>query len=154
MSLNLTDGKPDGTMVTKTNDRATSQMASVRIRETENRAARKSNVVLFNIPLSESVDGERRKTHDITYVEILCKDCLKVEIQCRQAICLGKKGNDMRPLKVTLENESDVRSILKAKWNLKENEKYRAISIKKDMTPLEREEIRKLVRLKESRQRE
>lgn len=147
------DEQLDGTKALENNETMASQMASAGIREMANRAARKSNLVLFNVPLSRSEDGETRKSDDKSYVETLCQKCLEVEVKCRQAVRLGKKGDEMRPLRVSLENEADVITVLKAKRKLKESE-YRDIGIKRDMTPLEREEIRKLVRLKENKQKQ
>ena len=93
---------------------------------------------------------------DEDYLNTLCEKVLKVQADFSQVVRLGKKSDTSRPIKVTTRSASDLTSILRATKLLanKGNEEYSSIIIKKDMTPLERDERRALVKLKKQKQME
>jgi hypothetical protein len=133
---------------------ASSLAASAGIKEMANRVARKQNIVLFNVPMSNSDIASERKDHDAAFFERLCRDGLGIQVETSQLVRLGRKDDAMRPLRITLIQEADVVKVLKAKKKLNGNDQYKAISIKKDLTPLERQERKKLMSLREAKQRE
>ena len=69
---------------------------------------------------------------------------------------LGKKGDKPRPLLITYDSPEAASTILKQAKALgkEENKQYKGIAVKKDMTPLEREEYKKLIQLRNQKREE
>ena len=126
------------------------------VREMAEREARKDNLILFNAPVNDSEEPETRKEADFKFFKQLCSQGLGLEsaVDPKKIIRLGKRGDDKRPMKVTLKNSDQVSQVLRATKSLKNKEEFKQISISRDRTPLEREESRALWKLKESKQQE
>lgn len=108
------------------------------IREVTERESRKSNLVLFNIPELNNSSKAEQTTSDVTTVnEIL--DSLNVPLTIQAATRLGKYDPTnlqlKRAIKVTLPQPSNVYDVLRNCKKLKNNEKYKAVTIIKDRTP-------------------
>ncbi len=82
------------------------------------------------------------------------------EVTIRKSVRLGKKKEDSdenpRPLRVELESVQSKNLITREASKLSDHpsEEMRKIFIKKDMTPLERQEWKDLAKVKEARQAE
>lgn len=150
---------------TKTNQEVQDQVnkctraaASCAVKEIQDREERKYNVILYQVPESEESEPLARKDQDTKYLETLCKDALQVKVEFTNVIRLGKISDHVkiRPVRAIMNSVPQVTSILQAAKKLadQENASYRNISINKDMTPLEREEIRELLEIRNNRQRE
>lgn len=126
------------------------------VKEMAEREARKNNIILFNAPIFSSEDPAVRKEADLSFFKNLCSQGLELnaEVECQKIVRLGKKGADKRPMKVTLGNSDQVTHVLKAAKNLGTKTDLKHISISRDRTPLEREESRALVKLRETKQAE
>lgn len=129
------------------------------LKEMQDRSRRKQNLIIFNIPECSSEDREERKLYDISEAVDIFND-LKIESSVSNPVRLGLRATDSkypRPLRISVPDEETKWKIIKDAKNLatlgKENRAK--IYIKRDMTPLEREQdavIRK--KLVEMRQRE
>lgn len=126
------------------------------VKEIKDRDSRKTNIVWFGIPESVSEEATTRKQEDIDGVKELCDSVLEVSVEIKQAKRLGKKADKSRPLLVTLENADQVSNVLKNSRKMSEhsNERIKKVSVKRDMTPLEREQFRKLVKLRNQKREE
>ena len=72
-------------------------------------------------------------------------------ISCKR---LGKKDTEakgVRPLLVTHHEETQVKKILREAKSLRDKEKYKGIYVKKDSTPLERQNLKRLLTLRDQR---
>ena len=130
--------------------------AKVSVKELHEREVRKSNIVLFNIPESTSEDTDIRKEEDLRHVTELCK-ILNVENNFGKLIRLGKKTEKDRPLKIVASDSSTANDLLRAAKNLAnvdESSIYKKVGINRDLTFLEREERRALVREKIKKMKE
>ncbi len=134
------------------------------VEEVKEQERRKCNVVLFNVPESDSVDTETRRQHDVEVVQELMKEGIMktAEIKTdtrgmKMVTRLGKKENNkVRPLKITFTSEEGQKMIL---WNAKnlsesKNEMHKKVVIKPDLTQFQREAERKLVQEKKRRNQE
>lgn len=78
------------------------------------------------------------------------------DIEVKNVVRLGKTNSDNtkpRPLKVTLKNKEDVQKVMANLTKLKDaEEKFRRISVTKDLTQEERAQIKQKV--EEARQKE
>lgn len=119
--------------------------------EMTERDKRKANLVWFGVPESNSDDTQTRKIEDTRFVKKACSQALGVEVEivnCKRLHSHSKKvkeGKDKRPMLVTLRDSNQVDKVLKEARKLKDNEVFRGVFIKKDFTPLERAEMKKLV---------
>ena len=122
----------------------TAQVASVSMKELKEREDRRANIVFFNIPESAS--------DSIDHVEKILS-FLEVDQELTKPVRLGKKSEHPRPLRLAANNLEAVGEILKAarKMANMENPMYKKVGINKDMTFLERQEHRAL--LKERKRR-
>ncbi len=125
----------------------TTATASLSMKELQDRENRKSNLIFFNIPESTEDDVNARKLHDVDEIKGLC-EALGAEVEVDKPVRLGPKSEKIRPLRVHVSDPSMISDVLKAARNLPtlENEVHRKIAIRKDMTFLEREEFRELVK--------
>lgn len=125
-------------------------LATDSIAEIRDRESRKQNVIFFNVPESDHEDPEERRIYDQAQVHHVCSNVLEVDCELSNVIRLGKKTDSSRPLRATTTNLKQTQDILRASRKLAEHssEEVNKISLKRDMTPLEREEMRKLVKIR------
>lgn len=131
-----------------------SEVAMQSLEELRQREGRKTNILIYNITESNSENNDERKEYDKEVFHKIC-DAIEVQAEAQKILRVGaKQNNKARPMKVILRNEEQQREILSSARKLGEqNEELRKISIARDMTPLEREEMKKLVKLKQEKQR-
>lgn len=159
-------------VISKLGDKS-QHVANVGVKEIEEREARKTNLILFGVKESVAADIEQRRTDDVRLFNNICTEVLGVSVDVKRVSRLGKRSqgtsqnqsqpernsqlgerphSNSRPMLVSLtskEQVAEVLSLSKKLWECKQDE-YRAISMKRDMTPLEREELRELVKQKKS----
>ena len=125
------------------------------LREQHDRESRKHNIIVFRVPESVSDNRDEVQNHDVSFLNSMAEN-IQAPINVRKTFRLGKKEGHDRPLKVELESEKEVINTLRAakKLNQSSNPTMKNIYIKKDMTPLEREEQRKLVKMRDRLQQE
>ncbi len=119
--------------------------ASLSIKEIRDRDSRKANLILFNVPECDNEDTSARKTHDLEEVKCLCK-ALNCEDTFDKPVRLGPKSDKARPLKVIASDPALVTQMLKSAKNIPNLEGYKKVGLKRDMTFLEREEHRVLIK--------
>jgi hypothetical protein len=126
-------------------------------REMEDRDNRKNNLIWFGVPESGSNDLEERKEDDRRYILNLGKNILELNsLEVKSAKRLGRKGDNARPLLTTMGSTPQVYSVLKQAraFSDDKNKDFNHISVKKDMTPLERKDQRKLVIIRNQKREE
>lgn len=123
-----------------------------KINEFRESNARKANVIMYNVPETESELAEVRKTKDMEIVEELCNIMDTSPNNVRNAIRLGKinKENDVekkeRPLKVSFDDERHKGQFMKNLKNMASvEERLKRISVVHDMTIKERQQNKELV---------
>lgn len=127
--------------------------------EIDERSRRKNNLIWFGIPEDNSEQAEDRIKADKTKVDDILKSVFDVKDSgaVAKARRLGaKKGGTPRPLLTTMDSSDRVSEVLKNARQLghQENTQYKNVAVKKDQTPLEREEHRRLVMLRNSKREE
>ena len=127
-------------------------------KEIQDRESRKDNLVWFGIPESASEEAEVRKQDDLTFVSQLGEKVFgfKDPEVFKKARRLGQKGDKPRPLLTTVDSSVRVSEVLRQAKELgqEKHKEYKQVSVKKDMTPLEREEQRRLVQLRNQKRDE
>ena len=125
------------------------------MREMTQRDIRKTNLVVFNLPESEAEDAENRKSHDKERFLQLCDEMdiegitvtgvtrLQASAQRGQAGATNVNPAP-RPLRVRVESEAMRTKVVNQGRVLRmsENESTRQVFLKRDMTPLERADMR------------
>ncbi len=136
-------------------DNCTSNAASMSCKEILDREDRKCNIVLLKVPESNKSDGKARQSDDEKMFSNIC-GTIGVDVTATKVIRLGKPTTNVRPMRVTLNDTNQVKDILKSARKLNEarDETHKAIIIKRDQTPLEREETSKLLQERYLKQRE
>ncbi len=132
-----------------------SEAAKLGVKEIQEREARAKNIVFFNVP--ESKNDKNQDEEDVEFVDNLCKDVLKNDFPYSKIVRLGKKKeNHTRPVRITLESRDQHEALLKSAKNLRNfrESQYKEISIRPDLTPLERQDMRVLVQEKKKKQAE
>lgn len=111
------------------------------------RERRKNNLVWFGVPESDAKEVEERVAADSTFIEDLCGRALAAKVDIISCKRLRSKGGKdvARPLLVTVKESAQVSGILKEARKLRNNDKYKGVFVKKDSTPLERVEMKKLL---------
>lgn len=164
----IIEKKVEGLMTAQVNveeivTHAKSEAANSGLKEMEDRDMRKANLILFGVEESDSATASVRKEEDIKKLEEICSKGLEVDITVKQVKRLGKFEKDLpdgerkpRPVLAALGSQQNVVDALKAskKLTTHTDRKFHAVSIKKDMTPLEREEMRNLVKLRDAKRAE
>ena len=125
------------------------------MREMKQRDQRKQNLVVFNMPESEAEDAENRKSHDKERFLQLCdemdlQDIIVTGVTRLQASAQqGPAGTESvnpapRPLRVMVESEAMRAKIVNngKVLRMSRNESTRQVFLKRDMTPLERADMR------------
>lgn len=131
-------------------DKKLSESTSQSVSEMNERELRKPNLIFFNLPESDKAEPKDRISEDREQVKGVL-DFMEVGgCEFQQPVRLGTKGETPRPLKVRFKQQEDCVRILKSAKKLQGSDTY----ISRDMTPLEREERRALVKLKNRRQEE
>ena len=87
-------------------------MVSSYINEEKEKSKRHLNVIVHNIIESLSEDPKIRLKHDIDSVSSIFHKHLTVPATITKVICLGKKSNKPRLLKISVASESDKASIM------------------------------------------
>ena len=102
------------------------------INEINDRNWRQNNILIFNMPESQSneVAEDLRKIRDKFNI-------IKPNITIKKTIRLGKKSEKPRPLKVVLDSPSDATLILKNRKKFEPENK-----IKPDWTPIQQQYVR------------
>lgn len=144
-------GKKGEEVVKGKADRGKGEDDSVKpLAEMAERDRRKANLVWFGVPVSNSDDAQTRKSDDTIFVKKACSQALGIEVEIASCKRLhsqsqGSEGKNKKPLLVTLKDGTQVDSVLREARKLKDNETFKGVFIKKDCTPLERAEMKKLV---------
>lgn len=124
-----------------------SQAVSSCMSEEKEKQKRKLNLIVHNLPESTLDEGQQRKSDDICKTTDIFKEVLQVNSKVTNAVRIGKKGDKMRLLKITVETEKDKANILRNAIKLRSDslpEYRRKIFITPDMTPRERDENKAL----------
>lgn len=124
-----------------------SQAVTSCMTEENEKQKRKLNLVVHNLPESTSDGGQQRKRDDINKITEIFKDVLHVTPKVTNAVRLGKKGDKMRLLKISVETEKEKASILRNAVKLRGDslpQYQKKIFITPDMTPKERDENKAL----------
>lgn len=122
------------------------ELAENSIRELQDRESRKTSLVFFNLEESAKADADQRKEDDLEKIRVtLSKLSLTAPLQ--KPTRLGT-GNKPRPLRVTVGSHEIARNIVKEARKLEKIKGFENVYINSDMTPLERENRRKLTRKK------
>ena len=102
--------------------------------------------MLHDVAESDSTVPEERKKEDTDKAKDIIENGLCCEGEIENCKRLGaKKANTTRPLLVRLGNQDQAEKCLKSWKNMKENKDFEKIGIQRDMTFLERAEMKKLV---------
>ena len=150
MEKNMSELKENTTQNKSTSDVKTVIQDSTN--EMEEREKRKTNIIFFGIPESKSTDSELRRSEDMETVNRLGKEVFEVEESVFLKSSRIGKPNDKstRPLKVVVDSADRVNHILKSAKKLGDEEfkEFKHISIQRDMTPLELEQNKKLLKIR------
>lgn len=121
------------------------EAAAANMKEISERDSRKNNIIIFNLKESEKDDPKNRIDEDLEQARALLH-AIQVKVPIQNPVRLGKKpGDKPRPLRLSTSSPENVKEILKGAAKLQEVDQYKGIFINKDLTPLEREAIKKLV---------
>ena len=110
---------------------------------------RKNNIIVYNVPESNSEDGAERSKQDrevIRELAKICKENWKKE-DIVSAIRLGKRNANgrSRPLQIKLNSEEKKKALFKNLVHLKNApDKFRNMSIQNDLTKKQRVKEKKL----------
>ena len=117
--------------------------------EMEDRIRRKTNLVMFRAPEETDLPIKERKTKDSTFVKDILEE-IKTEHKPIDVRRLGTTKSDPdndpkpRPIRMTFPTEAARDEVLaafhKTRKRKDENTKCSKVSIRKDLTPLERKE--------------
>ena len=126
---------------------------TVKVHELESKVDRSCNVVLYNVPESNSEDVEQRKEHDVKKVNDITRVLCGEDVQCKveKVFRLGRRAAqvpedtgedkiiDRRPrlLLVKFEKKEDADMLFKNRFGLKDNG-YTNTYINRDMSLEER----------------
>lgn len=128
--------------------------ADKNLEEMELRDLKKLNIIFFNVEESKAVTKEDVKKEDMTNLTKI-QDVLNTSATFSNITRLGARiSGKVRPIKVTLNNTSEHQEILKAAKKLNTDTVFNQVYISRDMTPLERDSSRKLVKERKEKQEE
>ena len=113
--------------------------------EIQDRDRRKNNIIIFNVKECTGDNTDVRKEYDMAEVTELLSNEMNVMTTVTNPVRLGPKKENMqwpRPLRITVDSEATKWKILKELKNLQASgeETVKRIFMKKDMTPMEREQ--------------
>ena len=116
------------------------------VKEIDDRMSRKRNIVFYGVAESQSTESEIRKREDTEKAIHIIENGLHSEGEIENCRRLGgKKAETSRPLLVRLKSQDQAEKCLRSWRTMKENEDFKTIAMKRDMTFLERQEMKKLV---------
>ena len=137
-------------------DEKMNDATTVCLDEFREREGRKLNIMLFNVPESEKEDPEDKKKDDMEFLRILMSE-INLTVPFSQVIRIGvaeKTRGVPRPMRARTTCITDQRKILNAASILRDTEYYKDTYIKRDETPLERAQKKKLNVLRKSKTEE
>ena len=132
-------------------------------KEMEDRGHRRNSVIFFGVQESTSSDPEVRKEEDKKNTVDITRNGLGCNVEISHTRRLGAKDMDTtsgkkvpRPLLVKVQDQRQAQEMLRSGRRLRDHEdtRFQAISVRKDVTFLEREEMRKLVSLRNQKRAE
>jgi hypothetical protein len=132
------------------------EAATTSVQEIQERRNRVNNAMVFKLSESTKAAPEDRKADDIIQINEICK-ILGVQVDVMQATRIGKKvGDRMRPLKLVLQSRQQVDNLVRSSKKLQEcaKKEFERVVIKNDMTPMEREEMKTLLRIRDQKREE
>ena len=120
------------------------------ISELEAREERKLNLVIFNVGESDSADGIIRKKEDTETVQVVLAQIEVAPVVITDCRRLGPYRRDLaarkpRPLRISTESVAQKDAVLKSAHRLRELDGTKNIVIRKDLTPLQREQEKNLM---------
>ena len=121
------------------------------IKEMTQREERRQNLVLFNVPESDSVESEDRKMHDSVFLKDI-QSAMGTNAKLSNVIRIGVYNDQNRPLRVKTSSPQDHRDMLSSAKKLQESDDFKEVYISRDMTPLERDQWKALVRERKEKQ--
>ena len=108
-------------------------------------------MIFFNIPESNKETSDERKVDDTKHVKAISNQ-INCDLTFTNPIRLGKKSDKIRPLRITANSIEENKHMLKSARNIsRQDSVYSKVVIKPDMTPLQREDHMKLVKLKQEK---
>ena len=108
-------------------------------------------MIFFNIPESNKETSDERKVDDTKHVKAISNQ-INCDLTFTNPIRLGKKSDKIRPLRITANSIEEKKHMLKSARNIsRQDSVYSKVVIKPDMTPLQREDHMKLVKLKQEK---
>ena len=117
------------------------------INEEKEKAKRRLNIIIHNIPESASEDGNTRKKHDTDFVTDICQQHLNTKVSINKCFRIGKKGAKPRLLKISLGTELEKAIILHNCTKLRDPKLLpvlHKVFITPDLTPKGRESNKNL----------
>lgn len=128
------------------------------LRELSDRDRRKNNLVWFGIPESEKPEASDRMAEDNAFLKSVCIKALGIQVDITASRRLrSNQSNDnktKRPLLVTVKDHTQVGHILKDARKLRDCEEFKQVYVKRDSTPLERVEMRRLISERDQKREE
>ena len=128
------------------NSTMTEAVTSSFVAEMDARDKMKQNLIFFNVDESDA-DLAASKEHDASVAAKLISSLADAEVDITDCRRLGQRkarqGNGRprpRPLRVSVSSQQQRDGILRKAGKLKESEGTRSIAVRKDMTPLQREQ--------------
>lgn len=117
--------------------------------EQRDKESRRNNIILYNVPESDSPRVGDRNKADISFSLQMFNNCMNVGLTEEDFINvfrLGKRGESPRPLMIQLAGYNHKNLIMESLYKLRHAEsKFKRIVVAHDMTKTEREECKRLV---------
>ena len=129
---------------------------TVCLEEFREREQRKVNIIVFNVPESEKESVDDRKNDDLEYLRGMMSD-VELNVPFSQVSRIGAQEqaeNGPRPIKARTTCITDHRKILKVIPRFRETEGYGDIGIRREETPLERDQFKKLNAIRKQKEEE
>ena len=135
------------------------QVVKESIDEMKEREKRKLNLIIYNIKESNASEIDDRKKHDMEEAENILKVIgVEGKVSINKPVRLSrskdpKHANKPRPLRVTVGTEEERKILLQALKNMPEGKKakMKEVFIKKDLTPIQRQEMIEMLKKKAER---
>ena len=142
----------------KQRNKTTEDTLSMTIAELSDRKDRRLNAILFNVTEVENADSDERIHEDTAKATAILED-IGMSTEIIETRRLGKynaTNENPRPLRITVPTLSDKMRLMRNAPKLKNSSDphMKLIRIRKDMTPMEREEVLKLKREWEGKKEE
>ena len=139
-------------------EKDTSNIIRNSAKEISDRDRKRNNVIWFGIPEKDSSDVKVRIEHDKQYVENVMDSVFKLDQKDSivKVLRLGKfdsKAENPRPVLAVYNSCETAKEILSNGRLLGDdsNTDYKNVAVKKDMTPLEREEHKRLLMIRKQK---